>query len=350
MAVIFFTGFELGNPNGDLCVESQGSYYTQNWSETYNNFPENEGNYGNRFLEVTWSNVSPGKSGAIFYFPERDEIYGQFYLNKNTSLSTGYILEIMYQNTVLMTLYQKPYLKYEFYSGRGTAGTKYGTFTDYMKTRRWICIEFHIKLHATEGVIEFKMNGKSQFVYTGNTKIVAKDYIDRIRLGSNEGNKGFCNYDNVVIFDTTGTKNNSWVNGKKVIFLKPSAAGTYSQFTPATGDNYTNVNVLPYNTNYVKGKTNGIKDSYNLESLDDRFTKIIAIQPTFLGYRSQDDVTKIKPFIITNSQTYEYTELNVPLVDYIPIQTDIIETNPITSNDFTVEEINNIELGMECVT
>ena len=216
------------------------------------------------------------------------------------------------------------------------------------------CVEFHIRLHETDGIIEMRINKELQVLYTGNTiPVIVYDYqittMNGVRFGSRKNNDGDFYYDNFVIYDATGTKNNSWVNGAKVVLLKPNAAGTYSQWTPYSGDNYANTNTLPPNTNYVKAATTGLKDSYNIEDLDNKFKKIIAIKEDFICKRGQDDIKNITPFIITNGQRYSFTSINVPFIEkYVP--GEIIETNPITSQDFTLAEINNMEIGMESKT
>lgn len=351
MAVIFFTGYEWGpmdSPGYELLGNAGNAVnYGGTAGTTWNyDVDINAGITGTYCVAVNYSNVNPGNTAALHYFPARDEIYGQFYVFPRAIYNLGYLAELIYKGTTLMTFYTPAYDKrIRVYSGRGTSGTLYGTTTNEIKCR-WQCVEFHLKLHNSEGIIEIKFDGESQMVYNGNTNIVAGGMIDKLRLGSHTWNNGNICYENVVIYDTTGTKNNSWVNGAKVLLLTPNASGDYTEWTPSTGQNFDAVNDLPLQTTYVRATVADRRDSYNMSNLPTKYSKIIAIRPDYMMKRNSDEVNKITPFIITNGSRYDFDTLNVPYMLDLK-SCPITETNPITHNDFTTEEINNIQVGLE---
>ncbi len=241
------------------------------------------------------------------------------------------------------------------YRGNINNGTQlgYSSLMAYPITYNWKFIEVKVVIHSSSGSIVVKINGNEYLnIPTANTSASGNNYGNAIKFGTvyiSDWVNG-CYMDNVYICDGSGSINNNFLGDGVVKTLVPNEEGTYSQFTPSSGSNFSCVNDLPTNnTNYVESYTVNHKDSYRYQDLNISGT-IRGIGVNVISRKQNLSNINYRPFIITNSTIYTGTQKAIETLttDYNNIQ-NIWEVNPYTTNSWSVSDINNLECGVELV-
>jgi len=133
----------------------------------------------------------------------------------------------------------------------------------------WYLIEVHVKMDATTGKIEAKLDGKStlEVDFTGNT---GAGTIDTIEFFIGYGGLGdICTayFDDIALNDTAGGVDDSWPGEGKIIIMMPNDDSTPLELTPsAASDHHLLVDEVPTDgdTTYVEGSVVDEEDMYKL--------------------------------------------------------------------------------------
>lgn len=138
-----------------------------------------------------------------------------------------------------------------------------------LSTASWSYIEVRVKLSATVGEVEVRVNGNSTPVLNlsgVNTAGGASSYTVLSLMSSNP----FTNYfDDLYVCDTTGTVNNTFLGPISVYTLRPSGDASVQYNPTGAASNWDCVNDdFPDNdTTYVSTSTTGAIDYYQLDNL-----------------------------------------------------------------------------------
>ena len=133
----------------------------------------------------------------------------------------------------------------------------------------WYLIEAHIKLSATVGVVEVKVDGMStlEIDYAGNTGTGSvssiKFYMSTGYLG--EISNAF--FDDIALNNTAGGVDDSWCGEGKIIVMMPNDDSAPLELTPSAAvDHHTLVDEVPTDsdTTYVEGSVIDDEDMYKL--------------------------------------------------------------------------------------
>jgi len=133
----------------------------------------------------------------------------------------------------------------------------------------WYLIEVHVKLSATVGVVEVKLDGIStlEASFSGNT---GTGTIDTIRFFQEYGGLGAVDtayVDDLAFNDTAGGVDDSWCGEGKIIVMMPGGDSAPLELTPsAASDHYLLVDEVPTDgdTTYVEGSVVDEEDMYTL--------------------------------------------------------------------------------------
>lgn len=125
-------------------------------------------------------------------------------------------------------------------------------------------LEVHFKM-ADAGTVELRINGVNEGSWSGDTLPGADTKLTKLVISPDTVNRSML-YDDICVNDVSGTADNSWIGGSRIIALRPDAAGDLTQWTPNTGANYAAVDeVTPDgDTTYVATDTADKIDLYNL--------------------------------------------------------------------------------------
>jgi hypothetical protein len=216
----------------------------------------------------------------------------------------------------------------------------------------WLTLELHIKIHASQGLLELRINGVDALSWSGNTA-VGGTLLDQISAwNGSTGNSQTLYWDNLVINDKTGARNNSWVGGAKVVWIRPTGAGTTTQLTPSSGNNFACVNENPPTmANFCSGAADGLLDTYALGDLAGGISRINAIRVDNLVIRQGlGPPRSIKPALRTGGQNIIAPVAQITPLSLGAICSNIWEINPVTGLPWTVADINALEAGGQVAT
>jgi len=149
----------------------------------------------------------------------------------------------------------------------GGSGKATGTTSLFVDT--WYLLEVHVKLSATVGIVEVKLDGKSvlEASFSGNT---GTGTIDAIRFYQDYSGLGDINtafVDDLAFNDTLGGVDDSWCGEGKIIVMMPNDDSAPLELTPsAASDHHLLVDEVPTDgdTTYVEGSVIDEEDMYGL--------------------------------------------------------------------------------------
>lgn len=148
----------------------------------------------------------------------------------------------------------------QIYTGGGVA---VGSKSSAISANTWYQIEWFYDQSGTDATLTLKVNGTT--VSTGTVQLAASGLVvNNQYVGQFDLIASNFYYDNIIVNDTSGTNENSWVGGQKVLFFSPIGQGlapdgtTYVNWKLQNGsaggaNNYTYVDEKPPSaTDYVK--------------------------------------------------------------------------------------------------
>lgn len=208
--------------------------------------------------------------------------------------------------------------------------------------------EVHFKLHNTAGEFQLKIDGVMTAEYNGNTNTVGASNVDNLQFGNVDGGASW--WDDIALNDPSGSVDNNWCGDGRIILLKPNEAGDATQWSASSGANYTCVDEgFPANddTDYVYSETVDAKDLYNLENPSIPSNSIIRrVWVTARAKKTVSDAAKIALGIKTGGTEYWGSDQDL-LTSYKNFQTAEWRQNPSTSSDWTISDLNNLQVGIK---
>jgi hypothetical protein len=329
MALVAAEGFELANTqwvdfsNCTTSIQSggrTGNYMLQSWASGGYWFKNLPGSYTELYFQfgIYFPNPLPSNNN-FFQWSNAGNILGSLVIN-----SSG---------------------KIDVYTGNQSSLVATGNIVLHYLT--WYCIEVHVKIDGSVGVIETRIDGNVDCTpFNGNTNYNSYGSINRLVWSVSNWQAWY--WDDIVIYDTTGTVNNSWTRCLKIVALYPTSDGVRSQWTPTpSGSHWSCIDETSVNTtDYVSG-TLGQEDFYGLSSLPAGSTYISFIQPSlYVRKNSYDYLQKIQTSVLSAGVT-TYLSPTYPFFSWTEIGQPVLEKNPVTNSPWTMAEINALQLGIK---
>src|SRR3990167_6828631 len=145
--------------------------------------------------------------------------------------------------------------------------TQIGSDSSALNTGQWYRIELRVDTTTlATTAVDARLDGSS---FASGTINLA-NAIRTLQWGAFDTNvTTTLNFDDIAINDSSGSFQNSWPGAGEIKHLKPNAVGDNSQWTPTSGDNYTNVDeVTPDDATTLVNNISVVNtlDDYNLEA------------------------------------------------------------------------------------
>lgn len=198
-----------------------------------------------------------------------------YYYNKTTNIEEP-ILQLFDGATVQCAVNLQ--CNGELQARKSAGGTSIG-FTTGARIRAgvWNYIEVKIKVNATTGTVDIRVNGVSVMSVTGkNTDQAASGQATKIALcGASSGNQS--TFDDFYVCDKSGSNNNTFLGGQKVTTLFPTGDSGTNQWTPSSGSNhFDRVNENPHDssTTYLSDILTGDTEEFNYADTGSEVTLI----------------------------------------------------------------------------
>lgn len=214
---------------------------------------------------------------------------------------------------------------------------------------------YHIELKAvlaagTGGSVELRVNGQTVGSFTGiNTGSLG---IDRVVLGINQaGASGWdILFDDLFIWDGTGTVNNDFIGERNVETLFPNADTATAAWTLSTGTSgFDLINDVPPAdaTNYLSSSTIGDESQFELESLTNTGITVTAVQVIGRADKADSGAASLQVGIIESGGTADYSAGDPVTQDQFLYFHHVSEVNPATLAEWTASDITSAKVGIK---
>lgn len=227
-------------------------------------------------------------------------------------------------------------------------GTTIATSVSALEIGSWNFIELKATIHSTTGYVELRINGAVEATFTGNTRNGGTGVLNRFMLG-NVGQDD-PRWSDIYVLDGSGTMNNDFLGDVKIETLRPSAAGSYTQFTPLAGANWENADdsTPDDDATYNASATAGQKDSFALTDLATAAGSVIGVQQN-TRWRKDDAGSRTARALVRVAST-DAVGPDLALGDTFTTARRVIEQNPVTAAAWTIAEVDALEAGYELVS
>lgn len=228
--------------------------------------------------------------------------------------------------------------------------TTIATGTQLLIQNNWYYFEFKGTIDPTTGIFEVRIDGVPDIVGAPqNTRNGGTSgQWDRLCLnGSNH------NFDDLYVFDQSGSMNNTFAGSCKVETLLPltdaSGVGSNQGLTPSYGTDHGALvdESIPNISDYNSSFTVGAKDTYKFPSLVLASGGILGIQTNLYAAKTDAGTRTVCSVVRAGGTDYDGpTQSPTTSFGYI---TNVRQVNPATGVQWTPAEINALEVGMKVV-
>jgi len=215
----------------------------------------------------------------------------------------------------------------------------------------WYLIEIHVKISATVGIVEAKIDGNSvlDIDFSGNT---GTGTIDNIKFWMETGGLGELSYayfDDIALNDTEGGVDDSWAGEGKIIVMVPNDDSAPLELTPSAAvHHHLLVDEVPYDgdTTYVEGSVVNEEDIYKLTPsglVDVDINRVWVESRT----RKTAAVDGHVALVMKPAGGAEQVSADIELLTTYstkPLGPEYLE-NPVDTNPWEVADIDLIEIG-----
>ena len=194
------------------------------------------------------------------------------------------------------------------------------------------------------------MDGIVVGTYSGDTQDTAINDIRYIKLSGVYNKSSY--WDDIAIHDDSGVEWNDFQGDFSIQTLAPNAVGNSSQWTPLSGDNYTQVDDSgghDGDTTYVETNTVTNKDTYGHENLSVTPSSILAVVVNVIGKDTLGGTRGVKATIRSNTSEAQGPEFTL-VGDYSKTAQGFFYTDPDTLASWTDSDVNGAEFGYELTT
>lgn len=216
----------------------------------------------------------------------------------------------------------------------------------------WYHLAFKSLISATVGTYAVRLNGVAPAGLPDgsgqNTKAQTAATADTIRFKGSTGATN-CTACDFYICDTTGSVNNDFLGDVRVTLLLPSGAGTYTEWTPLSGANYTNVDETAFNgdTDYNYSGTVNQRDTYAMQDLASGYA-VKAVQVVMAARKDDAGSRSIATLVRQGSTDVVGTTVN--LLDSYSFYTQPYDQDPSDSTAWTAAKVNSLEAGAKVIS
>lgn len=326
MALLFMDGFDVG----DISLKWTDSNALS--SSTTTRFTSGRSVYLNSSSSYVQKSFTASAQIFMGFAFERTSLSGNICTIKSDSAATSHLL-LTLSGTGAVLLYR--------------GGTQIAASTDgVIQNSAWSYIELWATIADAGGRCTIKINGATVIDFTGDTKNAGTSTnIDTVQINGQSATNTYI--DDFYLCDATGSAPyNTFLGDVRVVTLSPTAAGSSTQLTPDSGNNYARVNEIPYSSaNYVAGSTPALRDTYTMADLPAGVATVFAVQNNVVAKRTSTGAIAVKPAIKSGAGVYYGTQFATTTSDLT--YTDLRTTDPNTSAAWTVSAVNNLESGLE---
>lgn len=281
MALKYWNGFEDG-----MIASGPGAWATDGFFIISHN--KASGNY------CACGPYSPHIYQYLLFIAQESfqEAYFQFRWQCDNVSYTDKLIAWCNDRTVLGgIIFNKDTFKFNVYTGNFS--TLIGTSQNsYSPIANWILLELYIKIHDSDGQIILRVNGNQELSFSGDTKPDDNTAFNSVYFYNLIGSAG--KIDDFILNDTTGSVNNSWTGGGRIVHLRPNADTTTKEWTLSSGsDAYALVDEeVPSDSDYLLAESADLTTILELQDKPSNCLVVNAVVPFAYAQRGSDNSPK----------------------------------------------------------
>ena len=230
--------------------------------------------------------------------------------------------------------------------------TLLGTSTGAITAGSYGYIEIDTTINDSSGAVTVRLNGVSSLALTSqDTRNGGSGVITNLTIGgdqalSGSALKGYGDFDDFYVIDSTGGTNNSFLGDVRVEAIYPTGAGNYTQWTPSAGSNYQCVDENPAtdDTDYNSSSTANQKDSFAFGNVTPTSGTVYGVCVNLVTRKDDAGSRSIRSLNRLSSTDANATAQTIGS-SYANYQF-VHETKP-GGGSFSITDVNNSEFGYE---
>jgi hypothetical protein len=232
---------------------------------------------------------------------------------------------------------------------RNVVGTVLGTSAAALSPGVWYYVEWRVTIGNTGSSVVRLNEVEVLNLPSVDTMQTTTASANVVRLGASASGVG-SSYDDVYVFDATGSTNTAFVGDCRVERLAPTGAGATTAWTPSAGSNYACVDEAPPNsdTDYVSSATAGQTDTYAFGNLTTASGTVFAVQAT--AYARKDDAGTRSLALVARPGSTDRVGATQGVTDAYTSLAELWNANPDTSAPWTIAEVNASEFGQRLIS
>lgn len=320
MARVFIDGFESGS--------------TQLWDTAYDVSMAT----GIAGMDGTYCCNVPVSSYLVKNLSAMTEIYCAFRFRPYSTGSGNRNIFVLYNDTTLLGFIRHANNNSDILRVYNGSGALLASGTAILTISNTYHIEVYFKTGTTNGAWKVKINGVMDIDFTGNVGTSLS--VNRLRHGWRSTTElGGFHIDNIVV------DNAEWPGNTRIQAIVPTAAGNSTEWTPDTGSNWDRVDEAPpSDTDYNYCNQANLVDLFTFSDLQGQVDTVKCVQVQARALRNGDPLpTKLQLGVRSGGSNYFSSSQDVPTS--AKGLAALWETDPATSQAWTVSGVNNAEFG-----
>jgi len=211
----------------------------------------------------------------------------------------------------------------------------------------WSYLEVRMKCHDSAGTCIIRLNGIEVLNLTGLDTLYSTSTLTRFAVASTGTFNTYFHIDDLVVMDTTGSLNNTFMGDVTISAIFPTGAGNSSGWTPSAGSNYDCVNETSPNddTDYNATSVLTTKDLYAFADAP-AGADIRAVQVLAAVRKGAEGPGQVKLVTRSNSTDYDGVAQGIGGTSYSYVR-EVYETDPATAVAWTEGGFNAAEFGLK---
>lgn len=336
MTILFADGFE----------DSQISDYNVGLSGV--TIVSGAGRRGGKALSLT-----SGGSWLRVGLTPQSEFYIHTALYVDPAFSSGAILRFREDTSVHLIIWLGANGAIYVYRGSTSpSNLLYTTPSPVVPTSAYVSLQFRVVISDTVGVVQLKVNGESTLTIdltNIDTRNSGTGVINNIEIGSSNAQTPLIDsyYDDVVIWDTSGSVNNTWLGDLRVDSYMPTADGDSATMTPSSGtDHYALVDEVPaLGADYVYSATVGALDLFQMADMAHTPETVHAVIPVAQMYKSDAGAREVALSVKSGATSSDGS--NTVLATGSLKYSRVIESDPNGSVPWTKAAVDALQVGVK---
>ena len=216
----------------------------------------------------------------------------------------------------------------------------------------WATVEMKIVINTSTGSYDVRVNGTSVMSGSGvNTANAGGTTADAVEFhGFDAGSGSSILYDDIYVFDSTGSTNNNFVGTVVIEGLFPNADGATDDWnTLSGGSHYAEVDEqnADDDTSYIETPDNAKKDLFGFSNLSFISGNILGVQ---VNTQAKVSISGTRTFshvfrdgTLTTEDTKTAKSVTSTTYDHF---FDVWDQNPQSAAPWTVSDVNNAQFGV----